>query len=598
MFCASSGLKIAKRDPISSSIPLFHYSFDISEMSSLSGLLPAPVHQRPGRDDYDRQYNDSVSEGPAARIPPYGKRSGWKPKKPEDFGDGGAFPEIHIAQYPLDMGRKKKTAAKAGSTIALQVDAEGNVAYDAIAKRGHNSKTNVQSQFKDLVPLNERADVGEVSLSRPSEQEVQETADRTRTALEKISKSKISAAQPKNVVSNNKPGAPSYIRYTPANQSASAEGVQQRVIKMVEMPVDPMEPPRHQHKKVPRGPPSPPPPVLHSPPRKVTAQEQASWVIPPCISNWKNAKGYTIPLDKRLAADGRGLQEVQINNNFAKLSEALALASRHSQEEVRQRALMQQRVAQKEKEAKEQSLRALAQRARDERAGIVSSGGGAGDEDRKTRVESGSESGSDNESDDEATQRAARERDSLRKERQQERDRDMRMSKMGAEQKAKVMARTEGRDISEKIALGLAKPTMSKDSMYDSRLFNQSQGLGSGFKDDDAYAVYDKPMLTHTSSSIYRPKRTGGDDDGVGNEDDINRALASDRFGDAGLGSGSSSRGFRGAEGRSMQRDGPVAFEKEDDIFGLDKFNKVDVSKKRAMGLDTSNSNDSKRRRD
>ena len=35
----------------------------------------------------------------------------------------------------------------------------------------------------------------------------------------------------------------------------------------------------------------------------------------------QNAKGYTIPLDKRLAADGRGLQEVHINDNFAKLSE-------------------------------------------------------------------------------------------------------------------------------------------------------------------------------------------------------------------------------------------------------------------------------------
>jgi hypothetical protein len=58
------------------------------------------------------------------------------------------------------------------------------------------------------------------------------------------------------------------------------------------------------------GPPSPPVPVLHSPPRKVTAEEQANWVIPPCISNWKNAKGYTIPLDKRLAADGRGIQDV------------------------------------------------------------------------------------------------------------------------------------------------------------------------------------------------------------------------------------------------------------------------------------------------
>ncbi|KAG0031854.1 mRNA splicing protein [Podila clonocystis] len=559
-------------------------------MSSLSGLLPAPVHQHPGRDYEQNQYSTEVS-APVARIPPYGKRAGFKPKKPEDFGDGGAFPEIHIAQYPLDMGRKKKAATKAGSTIALQVDAQGNVAYDAIAKRGHSSKQIVQAQFKDLVPLNERADIGEISLSRPTEEEVQETADRTRAALEKISKSKITAALPKNVVSNNKPGAPTYIRYTPANQSHSAEGVNQRVIRMVEMPVDPMEPPKHHHKKVPRGPPSPPPPVLHSPPRKVTAKEQADWVIPPCISNWKNAKGYTIPLDKRLAADGRGLQDIQINDNFAKFSEALALASRHAQEEVRQRGLMQQKVAQKEKEAKEQSLRALAQRARDERAGITSAAGD--DKGRSARVESGSESEDDEE--EEAKERAARERDALRRDRQQEREKDLRMSRMGAEQKAKVMARSEGRDISEKIALGLAKPTQSKDSMYDSRLFNQSQGLDSGFKDDEAYSVYDKPMFTATGSSVYRPKRSGGGDDDVGTEDDIQRALASDRFGGAGL--SGASRGFRGAEGgRNMQREGPVAFEREADVFGLDDFNKVDTKKR--TGLDLSTTQEGKRRRE
>ncbi|KAF9090794.1 mRNA splicing protein [Mortierella sp. GBA35] len=562
-------------------------------------MLPAPVHQHPGQEyDNQHQYSNTVT-APTVRIPPYGQRKGWKPKKPEDFGDGGAYPEIHTAQYPLDMGRKKKSTTKAGSTIALQVDAQGNVAYDAIAKRGHGSNQIVQAQFKDLVPLHERADVGDISLSRPSEEEVQETADRTRAALEKISKSKITAAQPKSVVSNNKPGAPTYIRYTPANQTASAEGVNQRVIRMAEMPVDPMEPPKHHHKKVPRGPPSPPPPVLHSPPRKVTAKEQADWVIPPCISNWKNAKGFTIPLDKRLAADGRGLQDKQINDGFAKFSEALALAARHAQEEVRQRALMQQKVAQKEKEAKEQNLRALAQRARDERAGIVSSSSGGAQEGGRAggQQDSGSESGSDNDSDeDEAKQRAARERDALRKERQQEREKDLRMSRMGAEQKAKVMAKAEGRDISEKIALGLAKPTQSKDSMYDARLFGQSSGLNSGFKDEEAYSVYDKPMFTHIGSSVYRPKRGGGEggNDDVGNEDDIARALESDRFGSAGI----SGKGFRGTEGgRNMQRDGPVAFEKEADIFGLDDFNKVDASKKRT-GLDLSSTQEGKRRRE
>jgi SNW domain-containing protein 1 len=39
-------------------------------------------------------------------------------------------------------------------------------------------------------------------------------------------------------------------------------------------------------------------------------------------------QGYTIPLDKRLAADGRGLQQVHINENFATLAEALYIADR------------------------------------------------------------------------------------------------------------------------------------------------------------------------------------------------------------------------------------------------------------------------------
>lgn len=39
-------------------------------------------------------------------------------------------------------------------------------------------------------------------------------------------------------------------------------------------------------------------------------------------------QGYTIPLDKRLAADGRGLQQVHINEKFAKLAEALYIADR------------------------------------------------------------------------------------------------------------------------------------------------------------------------------------------------------------------------------------------------------------------------------
>lgn len=160
----------------------------------------------------------------------------------------------------------------------------------------------------DLVPLANRADMSkkDLEMERPDEEAVMSTAERTRLALEKITHGKIKAAQPKHVPKGNNDA--SYIRYTPANNGGD-EG-KQRIIKMTEVQEDPLEPPKFKHKKIPRAPDEPPPPVLQSPPRAVTAQDQKDWMIPPCISNWKNNKGYTVPLDKRLAADGRGLQDV------------------------------------------------------------------------------------------------------------------------------------------------------------------------------------------------------------------------------------------------------------------------------------------------
>lgn len=52
------------------------------------------------------------------------------------------------------------------------------------------------------------------------------------------------------------------------------------------------------------------------------------------VSGLVVSQGYTIALDKRLAADGRGLQEVQINDQFAKLTEALYVAESKAREAV------------------------------------------------------------------------------------------------------------------------------------------------------------------------------------------------------------------------------------------------------------------------
>jgi SNW domain-containing protein 1 len=142
--------------------------------------------------------------------------------------------------------------------------------------------------------------------------------------------------------------------------------------------------------------------VLHSPPRNLTVQDQQAWKIPPCISNWKNARGYTIPLDKRLAADGRGLQDVTINNKFASLSESLYIAERKAAEDLRIRNQIRKRMAMKEKEDKEKELREMASQARMERAGILSAGGSAPAGDRYEEARNHPESddfGSESESD-------------------------------------------------------------------------------------------------------------------------------------------------------------------------------------------------------
>ena len=60
----------------------------------------------------------------------------------------------------------------------------------------------------------------------------------------------------------------------------------------------------------------------------MSVKEQQEWKIPPCISNWKNHRGFTTPLDKMLVADGRGLQDHTINDGFAKLAQALYMADR------------------------------------------------------------------------------------------------------------------------------------------------------------------------------------------------------------------------------------------------------------------------------
>lgn len=255
---------------------------------------------------------------------------------------------------------------------------------------------------------------------------------------------------------------------------------------------------------------------------------------------------------------------------------------------------MQQKLAEKEKAQKEENLRMLAQRAREERAGIPTARTVEKPSAERTAAMkstlgaygSESESGSEAEEEDEEDVEASKLRDKMREEKRREREREMRMSNMGQEQRAKMLARQQNRDISEKIALGLAKPTMSKESMLDSRLFNQ-ESLSGTFADDEAYNLYDRPLFhgSTAAAAIYKARGniTEGNQDsfGEGTEEGIGKALDNDRFG-----LGQAKIGFEGAKDQEV-REGPVQFEKDTgDVFGLDKFlDEAKSGKKR--GLDT-----------
>ncbi|CAI5764322.1 SNW domain-containing protein 1 [Podarcis raffonei] len=504
---------------------------------ALTSFLPAPTQLSQDQLELEerarsQRVRQTALVSSRREPPPYGYRKGWIPRMLEDFGDGGAFPEIHVAQYPLDMGRKKKMS----NALAVQVDAEGKIKYDAIARQGQSKDKVIYSKYTDLVPK-EVMNVDDPDLQRPDEEAVRELTEKTRAALEKSVSQKIAAAMPVRAADKLAPAQ--YIRYTPSQQGvAFNSGAKQRVIRMVEMQKDPMEPPRFKiNKKIPRGPPSPPAPVMHSPSRKMTVKEQQEWKIPPCISNWKNAKGYTIPLDKRLAADGRGLQTVHINENFAKLAEALYIADRKAREAVEMRAQVERKMAQKEKEKHEEKLREMAQKARERRAGI------------KTHVEK--EDGE------------ARERDEIRHDRRKERQHDRNLSRAAPDKRSKLQ-RNENRDISEVIALGVPNPRTSSEIQYDQRLFNQSKGMDSGFAggEDEIYNVYDQPWRSgkDMAQNIYRPSKNVDKD--VYGDDLEARIKTTNRF--------VPDKEFSGSDRRQRGREGPVQF--EEDPFGLDKF--------------------------
>lgn len=86
---------------------------------SLSSALPTPVNVTWDNDEELKLLKGAPSIGAlvSAKVaaPPYGQRKGWIPRAEADFGDGGAFPEITVVQYPL--GERKIVGASVKCTF-------------------------------------------------------------------------------------------------------------------------------------------------------------------------------------------------------------------------------------------------------------------------------------------------------------------------------------------------------------------------------------------------------------------------------------------------------------------------------------------------
>uniref|UniRef100_A0A914Q379 SKI-interacting protein SKIP SNW domain-containing protein n=1 Tax=Panagrolaimus davidi TaxID=227884 RepID=A0A914Q379_9BILA len=242
-----------------------------------------------------------------------------------------------------------------------------------------------------------------------------------------------------------------------------------------------------------------------------------------------------ISLDKRLVADGLGLQQAHINENFANFSEALDLAEKSARDAVEARNQVKKSIALKNKSAQDGKMREMALKAKEERA--------------------------KNNTKDEIDE-DARESDAIRLD-QIENIRRKRNIARSRSDKLEKHRHDKDRDVSEKIAIGLPDSlARNGETLFHSRLFYQSRGLDSSGIDDETYSAYVKPWRPETNiQRTYRPSKNNE----TAMAEDIDRIITANKF--------VPEKGFAGAGEQIDARSGPVQFEKRqqnEDIYGLD----------------------------
>lgn len=366
-------------------------------------------------------------------------------------------------------------------------------------------------------------------LLRPSLIEKVEIHEETEKVITAIVDEKTYVSQ-KATANQIKTGADSrFVKYTPKDSQMT------RIVKVQEIQEDPFCPPQYKNKRIPHGPKGVPDVLLRAPPKKLTQEDQMNWKIPPCISNSKNSRGFVLPLEMRISADGRNSYDPKINERFMQFSTALYEAEKSARKELEEKNKIKQTLAYEELKKKEEELRQEIEETKRKKDSIF------GMSDMPSKIESELQSAKDGED-----SVAENQRELLRYMIKKNVEREARLERVGSNKLKEI--RDKERDIAEKVALGQKADIRGGLGLeVDERVIGLGAGLDTGFKGDEAYDLYDKPLFHDAiKTNVY----TGAKD-------------FEDNYMDEGLGKRNSSKTDRDThKARVLKRSKPVEFEK------------------------------------
>jgi len=293
--------------------------------------------------------------------------------------------------------------------------------------------------------------MSQVAFPRPTQVEIQANVERTRAAIH----ARLVELGVETAAKTSQGQGPMYLEYKGTH-----------TVQMVKEQVDPLAAPKATNRKVISRTVSPPKTIERSPPRAATKEAQAAWKVPLQVSEYKNDKGFIIPLEYRASKR----QAVEVSDRHESIAMAMDRAERELHQEVEERARQERRLAEQRQAQEEFALRAAAARKQHE-----------DNEERKKMLAK--------ETPRERQQRIQEENDLAQKKREIHRI---------ELQREKLRARTGldvdvdlGRDDAEVMALG-GSGGGTVEAHYDQRLMDEVQ---RGLQDTSEYGEYSGPLL-------------------------------------------------------------------------------------------------------